>query len=241
MFRPCWTTAGLAAFLLLAGLVPPGPGQGPVEDYTSTDPEKLGVKLVTPVKDPQTGFVVGGKNATALIRTLPQIAGRKIAALEKDMRPGALSRLGFLGKDEKLLDVLAMDNVHVVEELGLTHQELARHLHVVGAIGRQEYVKAAKAGRQPPETEFRYHGKKFKVKAAAFRGYQDSPFDDGTKTNSEATVWNLDNGKKLHYSLLLPDMIERYGFYEGKGTPYRVEPRAILEVFDFIKPAKSPK
>jgi hypothetical protein len=30
-------------------------------------------------------------------------------------------------------------------------------------------------------------------------------------------------------------MIERYGLYEGKGTPYRVEPRRVLEVFDFVK------
>jgi hypothetical protein len=33
-------------------------------------------------------------------------------------------------------------------------------------------------------------------------------------------------------------MIERYGFYEGKGTPYRVEPGKVLEVLDFIKPLK---
>jgi hypothetical protein len=30
-------------------------------------------------------------------------------------------------------------------------------------------------------------------------------------------------------------MIERYGFYEGRGTSYRVEPRQVLEVFDFLK------
>jgi hypothetical protein len=30
-------------------------------------------------------------------------------------------------------------------------------------------------------------------------------------------------------------MVERYGFYEGKGTPYRVEPKQIVEVLDFLK------
>jgi hypothetical protein len=40
------------------------------------------------------------------------------------------------------------------------------------------------------------------------------------------------------YSLLVPEMIVRYGFYEGKGTPYRVDPRDVLEVFDFLKKAK---
>jgi hypothetical protein len=29
-------------------------------------------------------------------------------------------------------------------------------------------------------------------------------------------------------------MVERYGYYEGKGTPYRVAPREALEVIDFL-------
>src|SRR5262245_45029782 len=204
----------------MAGVLP---GQGPAEDYTKIDPAKLGVKPVAAAQDPKTGFIVGGKNPTALVRSLTEIAGRTIADLEKDMRPGALSRKGFLGQDERLLDVLARDNVYVVEELGLTHQELARHLHLVGAIGVARYREDVKARRKPEAKEFRYHGRKFKVKAACYRGYQDSPFQDDTKTNCDATVWNLDNGKQLTYSLLLPHMIERYGFYEGQGTPYRVE------------------
>src|SRR6202030_2049258 len=101
-------------------------------DYTKANPKDLGINLVKPAKDPKTGFLVGGKNPTALIRKLTEIAGRPIADLEKDMRPGALSGKGFLGKDERLLDVLAKDNRYVVEKLGLAHQDLARHLHVIG-------------------------------------------------------------------------------------------------------------
>ena len=172
MYRPCARIAGLAFCWLLVAWVLPGPGQGPPEDYTRVDPEKLGVKPVPPRKDPQTGFVVGGKNPTALIRKLTRIAGRTIASLEKDMRPGAASRAGFLGKDEKLLDVMAADNVYVVEELGLTHQALARHLRIVGAIAG----KQAAGGRKP--TEFTYHGRKYKAVAQYARGYQESPFEE---------------------------------------------------------------
>ena len=45
----------------------------------------------------------------------------------------------------------------------------------------------------------------------------------------------LDNAKSIRYGLLVPFMVERYGFYEGKGTPYRVEPRQVIEVFDFVQ------
>lgn len=228
----------LTGLLLLAAAAFPGPGTKAPEDYTKVDPEKLGVKPVPSKKDPVTGFLVGGKNTTARIRKLTEIAGRKIADLEKDMRPRKLSNSGFLGADEKLLEVLSMDNAYVVDQLGLTHQELARPLRFVGAIALRFYEEAAKGGRQPGYREFLYHGRKYKVKAMCYRGYQKSPFADGTKTNCNATLWNLTNNKKLDYSLLVPEMIERYGFYEGKGTPYRVEPRAILEVLDFLKPAK---
>jgi hypothetical protein len=233
MSRQFLLTATLAALLVAAVLtagVSATPGRKPLEDYTGTDPRTLGVTPVPARKDPKTGFVVGGKNPTALIRKLTEIAGRKVADLEREMRPGKLSGAGFLGKGERLLDVLAEDNRFVVEELGLTHQELARHLHVLGAVAVKHATKEPK--------EITYHGRKLRVKATCYRGFVDSPFDDGTKTNCEATVWNLGNGKKLTYSLLVPHMIERYGFYEGKGTPYRVDPRAVLEALDFLKPAE---
>ena len=221
--------AGLAVLMALS---PAAPGRGPVEDYTRADPERLGVAPVPAKKDPKTGFVVGGKNPTSLIAKLTEIAGRPVADLEEDMRPGRLSTAGFLGKDERLLDVLAADNRYVVEELGLTHQQLARHLLVLGAVAVKEAVKEPK--------EIAYHGRRFKVRATRHAAIVKSPFEDGTRTNCEATVENLGNGRKLTYSLLVPQMIERYGFYEGKGTRYRVEPRAVVEVLEFLKPAQRP-
>lgn len=185
--------------------------QDPDKDYTKVDPGQLGIQPVPAKKDAKTGFIVGGKNPTALIQKLTEIAGRSIADLEKDMRPGGYSTKGFLGKEERLLDILTMDNDYVVAELGLTHQELAKHMHLLGAVAFKH------ATSQP--MDLTYHGKKYRVRATLFRGFAQSPFLDGTKTNCEATLENVATGKKVSYSLLVPHMIERYGFYEGKGTP----------------------
>jgi len=206
-------------------------------DFTKTPPKDLGVELVKPAKDDKTGFLVGGKNETALIRTLTAINGRKIEALEKDMRPGAQSpvssRLGFLGKEEKLLDILAEDNDFVLGKLATTHQELAKHLHIIGAIAEKHAKPGDKEG-----FNFIYQGRRYNAKFAVFRGIMHSPFLDETKTNSEADLTNLKTGAKLKYSRLVPHMIERYGFYEGHGTPYRVDPRQIVAVFDFLTEKK---
>jgi hypothetical protein len=226
------TAVGGVCMLSIALALQPFPrvrAEQPPKDFKDLKLDELGVRLVAPRKDPRTGFVVGGTNATSLIKGLTEINGIPIANLEKAMRPGALSQAGFLGKGEGLLEVMAADNRYVVEELGLTHQELAKHLHVLGAIGRRHF---------PQEAAFTYHGSTFKVKVVSSHGYQDSPFKDGTRTNSDATVQNVGNGKKLGFSLLVPFMIERYGFYEGKGTTYRVDPHQVVQVLDILKAKK---
>jgi len=205
-------------------------------DYTQFDLTKHGLPPVKPTKDAKTGFVVGGRNSTELIKSLREIAGRSIADLEADMRPGAKvehgSDTGFLGKDEKLLDVLAQDNALVVDQHGLTHQQIARHLHALGAIA--DHLET-----QHKPTEFRYHGRRYRVQVQHTRGFQLSPFLDGTKSGSNAQITNLDNDQSLHYGLLVPFMIERYGFYEGEGTEYRLDPQQALAVLDFLPKSSS--
>jgi hypothetical protein len=226
---PVWY---IVALLFLSSYSRAAVGQEPKaeKEFKAVPLAELGVVLVRPEKDPRTGFVVGGKNTTALIRGLKEIHERSIADLEADMRPSKISKKGFLGANENLLDVLAADNDYVLGTLGLTHQELAKPLLVVAAIGKK-YV----APKEGEGFAFRYHGRRMRVALEVFRGTVLSPFEDGTRTNSVATIENLDTGKKLKYSLLVPMMVERYGFYEGKGTPYRVDPREIIAVFDFLK------
>lgn len=224
------TMIGLGTFEFRVRAEDPQPPQPDLAAFLELG--KYYVRPVEPKKDPKSGFVVGGKNSTSLVQGLKQINGRMIDDLEKDMRPGAKSEVGsesgFLGPDEKLLDVLTADNKYVVDDLGLTHQELAKHLHAMGSIGLWQ-------ANQKPGTEFVYRGRRYKVTVLLTAGTQLSPFRDGTDSGSNITVENRDNGKKLAYALLVPYMIERYGFYEGKGTSYRVDPRNIVEVFDFLK------
>jgi hypothetical protein len=187
-------------------------------DYSSID-----IKQFEPQKDEKTGFVVGGKNDTSLIQSLTELNGRTIDSLEKDMRPGAWAAKGFLGGSDSLIETLAADNRLIVDQLGLTHQELARHLRGL-----------AQAAEQAKGQEFLYHGRRFKGSIRLSRWYQPSPFRDGTQTNTLAIVDNLNADKRLEFSLLMPDLIERYGFYEGTGTPYRLDPRKIVEFLDFL-------
>src|SRR5436190_7311414 len=140
-------------------------------DHKDLDLAKHGIPVVKPMKDAKTGFIVGGKNTTAVIRGLTHINDISIADLERVMRPGKSSNAGFLGAKENLLDVLVADNDYVTEKLGLTHQELARHLHAMGALAK-ELAKG-----QPVGVGFIYHGRRYQVVREDTRGIQPSPFE----------------------------------------------------------------
>ncbi|OGM16843.1 hypothetical protein A2V56_03665 [Candidatus Woesebacteria bacterium RBG_19FT_COMBO_42_9] len=187
----------------------------------SATEEELGLNEFEVVTE-RSGFKIGGVNSTDLIHSLDSLAGQPISKLEERLRPGKDSMMGFLGQNESLISILADDNDFVLSH-DLTHQDLALPLF----YAREHYLQGK--GR-----EFTYKGRKFSIQATAYRGMQFSPFDDRTGTNIDMVIKNEDTGASLSYSGLLPDMIQRYGFYEGKGTSYRLEPSKILEVFDFL-------
>lgn len=179
--------------------------------------QELGITPFPETVQPD-GFRIGSSNSTDAIRRLTTINGHSIEELERRMRS-----TGFLGSQERLLDVMAQDNDYVQSQ-GLTHQDLASQLRYVEELYFKLRIR-----------EFTYRGRRYDVNVVQWRGIQDSPFNDGTGASSDMQITNLDTGTSLSASLLLPDMIERYGFYEGKDTPYRLDPQQIIEVFDFLK------
>lgn len=181
-----------------------------------------------PVREQNSQFIIGGKNSNEAIDALKTINGIPISDLESTLRPHRSSDAGFLGRSESLKKVLLSDNNLVVNQLGLTHQELAEHMQTAQNI----WIRAGMAS----EVVFTYEGRRYKVKGDKFRGIQGSPFEDNTSTSFDITITNLENNASMVFSGLVPELIWRYGFYEGKETRYRVEPKDILQVFDFLLP-----
>jgi hypothetical protein len=163
-----------------------------------------------------SGFVISCVNSIATIEGLTTLTGIPIEELEEIMRPGAYSVAGFIGRDESLISVLRDDNIFVLSQ-DLTHQGLAMILHAPSSYGD------------------------IKEETLRTMGYQDSVFSDGLRTEHDDYYTNLDTGMKMRFSGLLPDYIERYGFYEG-DTVYRLSPEEIMDFagieFKFVSPGK---
>ncbi|WP_410787962.1 hypothetical protein [Kribbella sp. C-35] len=190
-------------------------------------PAELGLPEVPRAVEP-SGFVVGGENDTESIRGLTELNGHSVEQLEAWMRPADFggsvdfgsSQDGFLGRGDKLLRTMARDN-DVVRKLGLTHAELGETVQTAdwtaSHFGISDYLGA--------------DDQRYSIEVQQSRGFQQSPFQDGTMGSANFQVTNQRTGSTVGLSGLGGEMISRYGFYQGPGTPYRSAPEDIIRTF----------
>lgn len=170
-------------------------------------------------------FKIGESNDTATIRQLKSLHGVPIAELERKMKPEVESHVGFLGPDESLLDVMALDN-EPVQAMGLNHQQLADFLEQATTFAdnrTQQYYQVIEI-----------KGRHYHCSRMGRMGSQSSPFADGNSSSTDFSLTNILTGDRIAFSGLLPGMIRKYGFYEGKGTSYRLDPTNIAKTAELI-------
>ena len=141
---------------------------------------------------------------------------KPLDAITLALQPGTVAREGFLGSDSRsLADILAADQA-AVERLHLSHPQIARRmkeLRDAGQKGLGDWIVI------PPQWEARVD---------AVRGHLPCPFGDpGLYSKTLIAVRNTRLGMEIVYSDLLIHLIEEHGFYEGRGSPFRLDPERI--------------
>ncbi len=143
--------------------------------------------------------------------------------LRLDMEAGRLAGEGFLGTDERpVSEIIAADRALLASQ-DLGARELAQAL-------RDLTRKGMEGQGQPVETG------DFAVTVEEYMGRIGCPFKDGfraAKRNTRAV--SRATGESLSWSDLALHLIEAHGFFQGKGSPWRLEPLAAAA---FLKPAK---
>ena len=151
----------------------------------------------------------------------------QMQAIQNKMKPGVIVRDGFLGTEARnLVDMLTEDEGEVTR-LGLTHQGIARRMIALrdgGTAGLGEFIDV------PPH---------FEARVDSVRGRLPCPFGDpGIFPKTNTTVRNTRLGREITYTDLHIHMIGSHGFYEGRGSQFRLEPRELAEVLE-VRPAET--
>ena len=138
------------------------------------------------------------------------------------LEPGHLSIDGFLGNDDRpIADIIAADTGEV-EAAGYTVKQLGdflEHLHVTGDGGWESRVPM-------------YDGK-ISVRSDETLGAIPCPFACGGHTHKAViTVKDAAGENLLIFTPLDAHLIEAHGFFEGKGSPYRIEPKELIALYE---------
>ncbi|MCE1245481.1 MAG: hypothetical protein LWY06_02430 [Firmicutes bacterium] len=144
--------------------------------------------------------------------------------IQANMAPGVITLSGFLGDDlRKLIDILIADE-ETVTLMGLSHDQIASRmieLRDAGVRGLGDFINVV------PH---------FEVKVDSVRGKLPCPFGDpGVFPKTNTTVKNLKTGKEVTFTDLNIHMILAHGFYQGRGSLFRLDPEFLAEVTEVEK------
>jgi hypothetical protein len=150
---------------------------------------------------------------------------RQMNEIQERMKPGVIARDGFLGTDDRnLIDILVEDDAEV-KRLNLTHDRIAARM--------QELREAGKEGLG----DFTPVEPHFEVRVDIARGKLPCPFGHrGLIRKSIVHVRNLEKGREITFTDMNIHLIGEHGFYQGKGSQYRVELRDLVEVLEIAPP-----
>ena len=149
--------------------------------------------------------------------------------IEENLGPGAFSADGFLGSDPRSLADIIRDDQALVKSLGLTHQAIARQLGALTRLGLPGL------GTPVP------YGDHLEVIVTDYRGFIPCPFRDNVREEKRLTVCrDRLTGDAIRWTDLNVHMIAAHGFYEGRGSPFRVDPAEVQAMLS-IQPDPEPE
>lgn len=142
-------------------------------------------------------------------------------SIQRQMLPGVITLEGFLGTDtRKLIDILSEDDSAVRRSVK-THEQIAQRMQFFRDAG------------MPGLGEFMSIDDVFDVRVDSVRGKLPSPFGGpGMYDKVNTTVVNKRLGREVTFTDLHIHFIRDHGFYEGKGSLFRLEPHDLIEILE---------
>ncbi len=138
---------------------------------------------------------------------------------QRNMQPGVISLVGFLGNDARnLLEIITADEREMAA-LGLDFQEVAEWL--------KKMMQEAEKGLGEPVVF-----DKWEVQLFEARGFIPCPFKDGIFQKRTMQVKRLNKELTPSVSELSIHLLEKHHFLQGKGSPFRIEPRVLKELME---------
>ena len=132
--------------------------------------------------------------------------------IERDMQAGRLSLDGFLGNDTRSLEAIINEDDSTLKAINTTAEAMGRMMRRITRAGME-------AQGEPVE----YDG--YQVEVMEYKGWIPCPFKDNRKFSKRITnAVNLATGEGIQWTDVGVHLIKDHGFFQGHGSPYRLDP-----------------
>ncbi len=139
--------------------------------------------------------------------------------IEHNMRPMCLCQRGFMGHERRKLVEILTDDQGTVNSLGMSHDAIARRLREIATTAREGWGDPVMVDG------------KFAVEVHEVRGKIPCPWGHpGLYPKTYVKLEKVETGEALVWSDLAIHLIEEHGFYQGRGSPYRLEPSELKRI-----------
>jgi hypothetical protein len=139
----------------------------------------------------------------------------RLAEIEQRLRRG-----NYLRGDDRPLSRILEEDAAEVTRLGMDLEEVTSKMKRLYDLGRKGF------GDTVIVDEI------FEVTVREERGILACPWGDQfAAPKATVTAVNLTNGKTLTYSILGWHLIRSYGFFQGMGSPFRIDPKELHDFF----------
>ena len=139
--------------------------------------------------------------------------------LQQMLRSSKLVAGGFMGTDQRSpLEVIEADAA-VLEQLGVTPAQVASRMRELTDLARPQM------GNEVEVEE------KYCVKSDDFKGMLTCPWPHAGRYEKQITTCRrLDTGENIAWTDLNIHLIEQHGFFEGRGSAFRLEPEHLVRI-----------
>jgi hypothetical protein len=147
--------------------------------------------------------------------------------LKSLLGPSQFSAEGYLGTDTRDPEEIIKEDTATLAKLGIDKKKLIIAL-------RNAYVTSERALGNPVEIRTGITAVHHEA-----RGQIPSPFsEDGALAKGEAVVTDTKTGESTTITPLSIVLIEKHDFFQGKGSPYRIEPEIAARMLGLVKDSK---
>lgn len=134
------------------------------------------------------------------------------------LQPGKITLSGFMGTDKRDFTQIIEDDERTLAALGVTAEEIAERLQYFQKQSYDTYLDS------------KIIDEIYEVESDVVRGFLPCPFmHRGLFRKTITKVTNTQSGKTFTYTALSIHLIKEHHFFEGKGSPFRLEPLEVVK------------